>query len=258
MSTSKRSALLIGINYPGTSAALRGCHNDVRNMIQFLQEKLGFQSSEIKSFMDDTPVNAGGTTAMGIIHQLHLLAAASWRDELDLVFFHYSGHGASIRDYSGDERDGKDECLVPSDYARAGLITDDILSAIFRSFRPQTRVVCILDACHSSTALDLPFQFKNRTEVIKHEKALSFPCKVLTLSGTTDDSTSADAYNVRHRSQFSGAMSSCFLLCWEDKCKTDIFFLLEKVQRMLREKRFQQVPQVCASYDLQADPTFFP
>lgn len=32
----KRKALLIGINYVGSSAALRGCHNDARNVQRFL------------------------------------------------------------------------------------------------------------------------------------------------------------------------------------------------------------------------------
>lgn len=35
----KRKALLIGINYVGTSNALRGCHNDARNVKQFLQRE---------------------------------------------------------------------------------------------------------------------------------------------------------------------------------------------------------------------------
>jgi hypothetical protein len=33
----------------------------------------------------------------------------------DALFFHYSGHGASVRDDDGDEADGKDECLCPVD-----------------------------------------------------------------------------------------------------------------------------------------------
>lgn len=35
--TGKRKALLIGINYAGTSSALRGCWNDVHNMARFIQ-----------------------------------------------------------------------------------------------------------------------------------------------------------------------------------------------------------------------------
>lgn len=35
--TGKRKALLIGINYVGSSSALRGCWNDVHNMAEFIQ-----------------------------------------------------------------------------------------------------------------------------------------------------------------------------------------------------------------------------
>lgn len=35
--TGKRKALLIGINYVGSSSALRGCWNDVHNMADFIQ-----------------------------------------------------------------------------------------------------------------------------------------------------------------------------------------------------------------------------
>lgn len=38
----RRRALLVGINYPGTSAALRGCVNDVYNVRAFLRASLPF------------------------------------------------------------------------------------------------------------------------------------------------------------------------------------------------------------------------
>ena len=39
-----RKAVLVGINYFGTRAELRGCINDVRNMIGFI-EPYGFQNT---------------------------------------------------------------------------------------------------------------------------------------------------------------------------------------------------------------------
>lgn len=44
--------------------------------------------------------------------------------EYSFVFFHYSGHGVSIKDNSGDELDGKDEALYTSD---GKVIVDDDL-----------------------------------------------------------------------------------------------------------------------------------
>ena len=41
----RRKSLLIGINYEGSSHALRGCRQDVRNMVAFLQSR-GFPTDE--------------------------------------------------------------------------------------------------------------------------------------------------------------------------------------------------------------------
>jgi metacaspase-1 len=48
----------------------------------------------------------------------------------DSIFLHYSGHGTKVPDQNGDEEDGYDEALVPSDYASAGVILDDELYEI--------------------------------------------------------------------------------------------------------------------------------
>lgn len=43
----KKKALLIGINYFGTKSELRGCINDVHNMVQFLTERYGFRKEDM-------------------------------------------------------------------------------------------------------------------------------------------------------------------------------------------------------------------
>lgn len=43
----------------------------------------------------------------------------------DSLFMHYSGHGGSVKDHAGDEEDGKDETMIPVDYATKGQIKDD-------------------------------------------------------------------------------------------------------------------------------------
>lgn len=43
----------------------------------------------------------------------------------DSLFMHYSGHGGSVKDHTGDEEDNKDETMVPVDYAKSGQIKDD-------------------------------------------------------------------------------------------------------------------------------------
>ena len=45
-------------------------------------------------------------------------------------FFHYSGHGGSVQDVSGDEDDGFDETIYPVDFenyeGESGQIIDDV------------------------------------------------------------------------------------------------------------------------------------
>ena len=48
-----KRALLIGINYVGQKGALKACHNDVRNMRDFLRDVHGFQERDMLLLMDD-------------------------------------------------------------------------------------------------------------------------------------------------------------------------------------------------------------
>jgi hypothetical protein len=74
-----------------------------------------------------------------------------------LVVF-YTGHGASVKDRSGDEADGFDEAMV----FNKGYILDDELSDYLARNRslavkknPNARTVLISDCCHSGTIWDI-------------------------------------------------------------------------------------------------------
>ena len=47
-------ALLIGINYNGTSAQLSGCINDANNMKNLLKDYYGYTDDDIHFISDDT------------------------------------------------------------------------------------------------------------------------------------------------------------------------------------------------------------
>jgi hypothetical protein len=49
----RNKALFIGINYPGTKAALSGCHNDAIAMKQHVTDVWGFNPNNMKMLMDD-------------------------------------------------------------------------------------------------------------------------------------------------------------------------------------------------------------
>merc|ERR1711862_162715 len=60
----------------------------------------------------------------------------------------------------GDEEDGYDETLCPLDYKTAGQIRDDdLLRRLIKPMPQGVLMTCVMDACHSGTVLDLPYNF---------------------------------------------------------------------------------------------------
>lgn len=249
----KAKAVLFGINYFRTpSARLNGCVNDVQNMSAFLKGELGIPCDVYTD--DSTPDD---TTGMGMLRRLYEAAVASWRDDLDLVWIHYSGHGTSIRDTSGDELDGKDECLVPSDFKTGGLIKDDAINALCSQFNPKTRVICVFDCCHSGTIGDVKYSWEGPNKVSIENILCAASCRVITISGCLDTQVSMDAYNIDNSKKFAGAMTTCLLAVLRDPAKRgDVFKIIDELQKRLKDGGFEQVPKVCSSHNLAKDPTF--
>lgn len=252
----KSRALLFGLNYAhAPDATLNGCINDVKNMAAFL----GTQIPDIKCEVITDDVDRLNTSAQGLIRKLYELATRSFSEDLDFVWIHYSGHGSYIRDRSGDERDGQDECLVPSDFKTAGLISDDILQSLLRNFNPKTRVVCVFDCCHSGTIADVKYSWDSKNIMTTENSKCVVKSKVITLSGCTDQQTSADAYNVMNDAKFTGALTSCMLMSLQKtpELRYDVFKLADTVRALLKERNFSQYPKLCSSYDLSLDPRMF-
>jgi len=151
-----RRAVLIGINYVGQQGELSGCHNDVKNMIEYLKDVWGFEESNITVLMDDGEHQ--DPTRENIMNAYRTLVATAVAG--DAVFTHYSGHGGKLKDDNGDEEDGYDETLVPLDFSSAGQIRDDDLyKELVLAFRPGVTCTSLMDCCHSGSVLDLPYTF---------------------------------------------------------------------------------------------------
>ena len=98
-------AVCVGINYPGTSAALNGCVNDAHDWAELLTNN-GY---EVVQLLDNS------ATKTNIV--LALTVAISAMKRGDRLVFTYSGHGTWVYDTDGDEDDKRDEALVPIDYS---------------------------------------------------------------------------------------------------------------------------------------------
>jgi hypothetical protein len=157
-----KKAVLIGIDYVNTSQMLYGCQNDVNNMRKILINKYKFNPTNIYALTD----SGFKPTRANIINAINWLISNIRNG--DTLFFHYSGHGASIFDSSKDETDGRDEVIVPLDYARNGIITDDWLyQNMARRIPAGVRLFSFFDCCHSGTICDLRYnlQYKRQPKV---------------------------------------------------------------------------------------------
>lgn len=136
-----RRAVLIGINYVGQKGQLSGCHNDVFNMYNYIQDYYGFQDEDVTVLVDDGDHNP--PTKANILAAYQKVVRQSQAG--DAIFLHYSGHGTKVRDLNGDEDDGYDEALVPLDFKSAGLILDDDLNdMIVKALPPGVHVVALV------------------------------------------------------------------------------------------------------------------
>jgi hypothetical protein len=254
----KTKGLMFGINYVASpSSQLYGCVNDVINMTKTLRDVFGF--GDVAVYTDETtPLDV---TKAGMMRRLTEMAALSYKESLEVIWIHYSGHGSSTIDRNRDELDGRDEVLVPSDYQSAGFITDDWMQTLMTQFNPATRVICVFDSCHSGTITDVKFSWENERKAVVENMRCRVRSKVITLSGCLDSQTAADAWDVLGDKTSVGAMTACLLLLLRGNpamYRANVFRLLADLRVLLKNRGFTQVPKLCSTYNLAKEKTFIP
>ncbi|CAI9760209.1 unnamed protein product [Fraxinus pennsylvanica] len=144
-----KKAVLIGCNYPGTKAELKGCINDVRRMYKCLIERYGFSEDDI-TVLIDTDDSFTQPTGRNIRNALADLVRSA--EPRDYLFVHYSGHGTRVPAETGEDDDtGYDECIVPTDM---NLITDDDFRELVDQVPEGCCITIVSDSCHSGGLID--------------------------------------------------------------------------------------------------------
>jgi len=172
----------------------------------------------------------------------------------DLLTFQFSGHGTQVKDTSGDEADGKDEAIIPSDYKTTGVIIDDEMHRyLVEALPPGVNLFCLMDCCHSGSGIDLPYVYKETGNTQKanfSQKSSKHLTEgnVILISGCQDDQTSADASFDGIK---SGAMTNALLKCQKanEGKPTNWADFLKGIRNTLVSEKFSQVPQLSASFD---------
>jgi lysophospholipase L1-like esterase len=140
----KGISLHIGLNtvdsvHYGGPQTLFGCHFDANAMNQ-VAESAGYQDRTV--LLDKAATVKAVKDAMA--------RAAEELKTGDIFLLTYAGHGSSIPDFNGDEKDdGMDEtwCLFDRE------MLDDEIYELWRGFREGVRVLVISDSCHSGTVV---------------------------------------------------------------------------------------------------------
>lgn len=268
-----KRALIVGINYPGTSHALNGCVNDAKAMKAMLETHFGFH--------DITMLLDAEATTNNILNGLETLVAGTKSG--DTIFFHYSGHGSQVPDnYDNDyEPDGLDEIICPVDLNwRDKIIRDDDLKRIFDKVPAGVNLTVVLDCCNSGGGIDQQNQYqplgeakqadyvdpvKNgrflpppvEIQMISESRSLPFKPRALTrnvnktgllISGCQSHQTSADAF-------ISGKyMGACTYMICDVLAKKnyDCSYqeLVEEVNHRMVQAGFTQRPELNGSAGL--------
>ena len=263
----RRTALLVGINYRGTADELNGCYNDVVNVSQYLRTVLGYAPGAISVLTDgnrDSPAFPASVapTRQNIIAGMAALVAGTVAG--DEAVFHFSGHGTLVRDRNGDEVTGLDSCLCALDYAGGGVITDDEIRALLVNKVPRgARLYVFLDCCHNGTGCDVRFKYEDfsillrppsaRTAALWRTQQKAFvqgkytetAGEVFMISGSRDEQTSADAYI---NNAFAGALTyAVFAILRANQASIRTYSwssLLRDVRHFMRVNRYSQIPQL--------------
>ncbi len=236
-SVANKKALLIGINYRGTSNELNGCINDVNDMSLLLQSRYEFNKNNIEIVTDDTPKKP---TKQNIITSLTSLLSGSKAG--DTLVFMYSGHGINSRDRNRDEWDGMDELICPLDM---NLISDDEMSNIIRTYlKKDVNLFTFFDCCNSGTILDLRYQYLDtmRTrQTMTNTNYSELNGNLVCISGCQDNQTSADSFI---NGRFNGALTWSFIQCTKDITRPNWLDLLSNMRNLLRQNRYSQIAQM--------------
>jgi hypothetical protein len=169
--TPRKLALLVGINqYP--DIPLKGCVTDVNLQQQLLIHRFGFNPQDIVLLTNEKATRQGILTAF----EEHLIKQAKPND---VVVFHYSGHGAQVRDPDSPDCDVSD-CLnstfVPFDSSSASLLppagsaVPDIMghTLFLLMYALKTEnVTVVLDSCHSGGGTRGNFIVRSRQSTSK-------------------------------------------------------------------------------------------
>lgn len=168
-----KKALVIGVNYAGTEAELRGPVNDAIRWVQVLTKQCGFRRDSVIAMIDEYPSgeavedddeNYSLPTKENIMQGLNWLVQDVV--EGDVILFVFCGHGVQIPDSMlASDTDRLEEAICPIDWDEFDwgvvpyrLVTDYMLHQYFAKLPAGVLLTVFLDACIVGEAVRAPLR----------------------------------------------------------------------------------------------------
>src|SRR5687768_4865446 len=201
----------------------------------------------------------------------------------DLVVFFFAGHGSQMWDTNGDEEDGLDETICPTDVIKGNTdrdIPDDELNQLLNGI-PTDNITVVLDNCHagSGTRAATPFARPRSLDRIAtvdvakpanatagkpaNTAADALPAKILEIAAAQADEVAVDAEWPSEGgapARFGGAFTTNFVKnLWQAPSGSSYQEVFSMTVEDMKRDRFAQKPNLDPSEkQTEKQPVFLP
>jgi hypothetical protein len=257
---------------------LPGAEHDARRIRDALVMRSGFPESNVRMVLNHDATKAA--IEEGVTEWLVENARPG-----DNVVIFFAGHGSQMWDESGDEDDGLDETLAPSDVNPTNTdndISDDEFNQ-WLGMLPTDNILVILDNCNSGTGTRDVTPFSRGRLLARDVNSIERPAGAArrALPGQEEDETGFDATETRvlelaaaqpfqvavdaffpavdGQEAFHGGAFTTFLVqqLWKAPDGATYEKVFEDAYEALKRNRFQQDPYISRDVSLKDLPLFF-
>jgi hypothetical protein len=242
-----KKALLIGIDYINSEKLrLYGCINDANLIANMLMDVFDYEKKNITMIRDDTENTELVPNKKNLLKSFRKIFDDS--KDCEEIWIHYSGHGTYRTDDDNDEKDFQDEVIVPIDYKREGIISDDMLLQLVN--KSKCRTIITFDCCNSGSLWDLPYRFEyknNRFQRFYENKNELLNKEIFMLSSCRDYQLSIDGWDKERRISLGG-MTTALLDCLRfNRYNVSIFKLFRDMCIYTEGKNREQITTLSSS-----------
>jgi len=152
------------------------CTPDVSRFLS-LGEQCGLDAGNIVHLKDDPSNKRMWPSRARVLDEAKQMSERC--EAGDTFIFMFAGHGDSMVDDDGDEKDGSDECLCTmKPNGEQDFLRDDDFADVLREFDDDVTIIVITDCCHSGTICDLDSQDWGDKWVIHLAAVQDYQCAV--------------------------------------------------------------------------------